>query len=880
MINTVTKRDGTVVPFDPSKLNNWGDWASETTEVSWPEVVFNAIRTVSEGVKTTDLHQALIDSCLTYRTEQHTKMAARLLIGAIYKEAFDDFSVPSFVDFYHDMVEQGQWRDMGYSEQDLKTLDYNIDVTRDFTYSYATLKQFYDKYSLKSNDLVCENPQFAFMGIAMSNMSDGRGSIDDVITAYHKISSLKINLPTPTVALERTPMLAAPSCVVISGKDSVDSIAAANHVAYTMTAKSSGIGVELGVRSPKDPVKGGKIAHGGKHGYYSLISRSVQANSQLTRGGSATVTFHVLDPEIDKLLTLKQQRTDPTYKIDTLDYSFSVNNLFLKKVARNEEWMTCSIYNAPKLWELSYSGDEVAFEEEYNKILASNTKKTMFKARDILRQWIKGRGDTGRVYITFLDNMNKHTPFKDPIRLSNLCVAKGTSLLTKAGYVGIETVADTYQTIWNGREWSEAFVAKTNDNAELIKVTVQVSNGSYNEYKVLYCTPYHKWYLRDGKEYRTFQLEKGTPLLAWCDSEDETTINTSEVVSLEPAPSGETYCVNEPLRHMAVFNGILTGNCQEIALPTAGFNKLEDLFTSDYGAEGEVALCSLGAIVVSNIEDDEDYEETAYIVAKIIDNTLESSVYPFPHIEHTAKARRSIGVGITDLAHLMAKKGLMYDTVEGRTFIHKLLERHSFYLYKASNRLAKERGKCNWYHKTKYSDFNSWLPIDTYNKVVDTYCDSKLYKDWEGLREDIKEYGTRFSVVGAFMPTESSSVLTNCTNSCYPIRNKEVFKQSKKGAVYFRAPDMDNLHYQNAYDVDDKDMVKVYSIIQKFTDQGISADFYTKLDDNDARISTRKMTERVLMAAKSGMKTFYYENFKVNKTEVVQEESDCESCKL
>lgn len=130
------------------------------------------------------------------------------------------------------------------------------------------------------------------------------------------------------------------------------------------------------------------------------------------------------------------------------------------------------------------------------------------------------------------------------------------------------------------------------------------------------------------------------------------------------------------------------------------------------------------------------------------------------------------------------------------------------------------------------------------------------------------------------MPTESSSVLTNCTNSCYPIRNKEVFKQSKKGAVYFRAPDMDNLHYQNAYDVDDKDMVKVYSIIQKFTDQGISADFYTKLDDNDARISTRKMTERVLMAAKSGMKTFYYENFKVNKTEVVQEESDCESCKL
>jgi ribonucleoside-diphosphate reductase alpha chain len=740
MINKITKRDGTVVDFDVDKINTWAEWAAEECGVSWSDVIFKAIRSVHEEVASKDLHQALIDACLSYRTEGHTKMAARLLVGDIYKEAFGDFSIPHLREYYKDMVDGGWWMDMEYTDEELDYLDTIIDHTRDFTYSYATLKQYSDKYGIKSNGVLLESPQMTFMGIAMANMAED--TLQDVVNAYNAISLLKINLPTPTVALERTPQLPAPSCCVISGKDTVESIGVANHVAYTMTAKSSGIGVELETRAPKDPVKNGKIEHAGKYGYYALLDRAVKANRQAVRGGSATVTFHCLDPEVDKLLTMKQQRTDPSYRLDLLDYSFAVNDLFLKKVAKNEQWMLVSPYYAKTLWDLSYKASPEEFEQEYERVLADKkVKKRIVSARDIMDGWIRARGDTGRVYITFLDNINQHTPFKDPIRLSNLC--------------------------------------------------------------------------------------------------------------------------------------------QEVLLPTAPYEKMEDLYSSN--DNGEVALCNLGSVVVSNIDDDADYERVAYILAKITDNTIENGVYPFPQVEYTAKNRRSIGIGMTDLAHLMAKNNLKYDTVEGFNFIHELAEKHSYFLHKASVKLAKERGKCGWIDKTKYVE--GWLPIDSYKKTVDMVHTTELKQDWEGLRKDVLEHGVRFSVLESMMPTESSSVLTNSCNGVYPVRDKEIWKKSKKGSVYFRAPDMDNLAYQNAFSISDKDMVKVYAVIQKFTGQGISADFYSVVDGDASRMSKRDMLQRVFNAAKLGMSTFYYENFRTGKqleeTLSVEEVDDsCESCKL
>ena len=131
-------------------------------------------------------------------------------------------------------------------------------------------------------------------------------------------------------------------------------------------------------------------------------------------------------------------------------------------------------------------------------------------------------------------------------------------------------------------------------------------------------------------------------------------------------------------------------------------------------------------------------------------NVISIMDYPFENLRYTAQARRSAGIGITNLAHDMAEKGLKYDSIEGKQYMHRLAEIHSYSLHKASVRLAKERGKCEWFDRTKYAD--GWLPIDSANKFIDTVVNQPLLCDWEGLREEIKKYGMRNSVLEAYMP--------------------------------------------------------------------------------------------------------------------------------
>jgi ribonucleoside-diphosphate reductase alpha chain len=186
---------------------------------------------------------------------------------------------------------------------------------------------------------------------------------------------------------------------------------------------------------------------------------------------------------------------------------------------------------------------------------------------------------------------------------------------------------------------------------------------------------------------------------------------------------------------------------------------------------------------------------------------------------------------------------------------------HSFYLHKASVRLAKERGKCAWFHKTKYAD--GWLLIDTYTKQIDSITNQKLTKNWESLRKDIATYGMRNSVLEAYMPVESSSIAGNTTNSIYPIRNHVVVKTSGTNKTVFIAPDLEELkyNYQLAWDVPTKDITEMYAIFQKFCGQAISADYYRKFENNQPRqISAKELLTDWFYRIKCGLKTRYYSN--------------------
>ena len=155
--------------------------------------------------------------------------------------------------------------------------------------------------------------------------------------------------------------------------------------------------------------------------------------------------------------------------------------------------------------------------------------------------------------------------------------------------------------------------------------------------------------------------------------------------------------------------------------------------------------------------------------------------YPVIAAENGTKNRRSLGVGYIGLAHYLAKLGFKYDSQEAWDAVHSLSESFQYFLLKASNNLAKEKGKCGYFNRTKYS--NGTLPIDTYKKDVDEITKVSYQHDWNSLRTDIATHGLRHSTLSAQMPSESSSVVSNATNGIEPPRGYLSIKKSKKGPL-------------------------------------------------------------------------------------------------
>ena len=149
-----------------------------------------------------------------------------------------------------------------------------------------------------------------------------------------------------------------------------------------------------------------------------------------------------------------------------------------------------------------------------------------------------------------------------------------------------------------------------------------------------------------------------------------------------------------------------------------------------------------------------------------------------------------------------------------------------YYLLKASNELAKERGACEYFDRTKYSE--GILPIDTYKKELDDIVKEKLHYDWDDLRESIRSHGLRHSTLSAQMPSESSSVVSNATNGIEPPRGYLSVKKSKKGPLKQIVPQYNTLknYYTLLWDMPNNDgYINTVAVMQKFFDQAISGNW-------------------------------------------------------
>ena len=363
----------------------------------------------------------------------------------------------------------------------------------------------------------------------------------------------------------------------------------------------------------------------------------------------------------------------------------------------------------------------------------------------------------------------------------------------------------------------------------------------------------------------------------------------------ERAETGRLYLMNidHCNSHSSFKDKVNMSNlCQEITLPTDPINHIDS-------QDGEIALCILSAINVGKIRNLSEMENLCDLTVRALEELIDYQEYPVPAARRSTLARRSLGIGFIGLAHYFAKNGVKYDSQEAYDLTHKLTESFQYNLLRASNNIAKEKGACDAFHRTKYID--GILPIDTYKEEVDELVTVSYQYDWDSLRDDIAEWGLRHSTLSAQMPSESSSVVSNATNGIEPPRDYLSIKKSKKGPLKQIVPQFTT--YKNNYTLlwdmpSNEGYINVTAIMQKFFDQAISGNWsYNPENYPDNEVPVSVMANDLLTTYKYGWKTSYYQNTYDNKKDVdadaakteqlineilhgTESEEDCDSCKV
>ena len=352
-----------------------------------------------------------------------------------------------------------------------------------------------------------------------------------------------------------------------------------------------------------------------------------------------------------------------------------------------------------------------------------------------------------------------------------------------------------------------------------------------------------------------------------------------------------TFCFTEEKRNMGMFNGILTSQCQEIALPTRPFYSTDD-------ESGRIALCTLANSNFGEFSSPQTMKHPLRRIVRALDNLLSMQDYPMVQAKLSTEEFRPLGIGVNNLAYFLAKNGVSYSDPNALPLVHNWMEHMSYYMQEASIDLAKERGACTRSQFTKRA--KGVMLVDTYKKKVDELVKNDLELDWDKLREDAKVYGVRNATLSATMPSESNSQVMNATNGVEPIRNLITVKKNRDKRLPIVVPSFQKLKnkYELLWDIkSNKGYLDILAVIQKFTDQAISVNLsYNPNHYENNEIPMSVLMGDMLYSYALGHKTRYYINTNDEVTEfrevdpeektIVSEESQeleedhCESCVL
>jgi len=275
---------------------------------------------------------------------------------------------------------------------------------------------------------------------------------------------------------------------------------------------------------------------------------------------------------------------------------------------------------------------------------------------------------------------------------------------------------------------------------------------------------------------------------------------------------------------------------------------------------GSFVVCNLASLSLARIdvESDAAVQEIVSTVVRALDNVIDLNYFPLPYAKSNNLKYRPIGLGVSGYHHMLATRGIAWESDEHLRFVDEVFERINRAAVKASCELAQEKGRYAYFEGSEWQ--------------TGEYFERRGYGSaaWQELKAQVAKHGMRNAYLMAIAPTSSTSIIAATTAGLDPIMNRFFLEEKKNGLIPRVAPDLapENFwFYKNAHLINQMWSVRACGIRQRHVDQAQSMNLYITNE-----YTFRRVLDLYLEAWRVGVKTVYYVRSKSLEVE------ECESC--
>ena len=618
-------------------------------------------------------------------------------------------------DYMNDLVENNK-----------ECINSAIDYNRDYDFDFFGFKTLEKSYLYRINGVIVERPQDMLMRVSLAIHRD---NIDEALINYDLMSKHYFTHATPTLYNAGSIREQFASCFLLTMKeDSIAGIYDTLKDCALISKHAGGIGLSVhNIRAKDSHIVG---TNGVSNGLVPMLrvfndtARYVDQGGG-KRNGSFAMYLEPWHADIFEFIELKKNHGNEFDRARDLFYALWIPDLFMERVVSDGPWSLFCPNECPGLAE-SHSEE---FNSLYMKYEEEGRSRKTIQARELWSAILTSQIEVGTPYLLYKDACNRKS------NQQNLGTIKSSNLCTEI----VEYTSPDETAVCNLASISLKKFVKKKDTKDLVFRV-------FSKPKCVYC-----------------ELAKG--LLNKLNIEYETR-DYKELTLSEEYPLGVKF---PQIYRIDDYKNNHIG----------GYTELNEYLKPSYDFEG--------------------LQSIAERLTKNLNNIIDYNYYPTPETRNSNMRHRPIGIGVQGLANVFFEFGYAFDSDEAKKLNDRIFECIYYGSLKASMGIAKSREELMTKYKIYTNQFDgkgrdSFVSSDELFRVKDklksvlseevkrdeylgtysSYIGSPMYHgklqfdlwqknitdenhDWSSLREDIKRYGVRNSLLVAPMPTASTA---------------------------------------------------------------------------------------------------------------------------